>query len=282
MQDRNTGEFDDVLVAGLPEGLRARVQPKLRSDSGGIAVEVRDRRGRRKLDSVWLYVTTSDPISPNATELTFLLGAQHREWKTIVAALGAGDGDRAWKRVCDLVRGGAIELECLVDGVALGVPRRWRLTDSWEQRRRQRTTRRTNDHAAWSKRADSAAQEIIGRYPQLAHALGRHRGPVERKVLVHAAEDLVTSARITGRARSRSCISGTPRRATTSNGSSHAVESRRTPWSNSGSDVRDGPALPGLPNFGPSAATWTSRGSKGRPTCGLTSLDSSSLCARTC
>lgn len=75
--------------------------------------------------------------------------------------------------------------------MSLGAPRRWRLTARWEQHRRQRATRRATERAAWTGRALTAAPAIAGRYPQLSYALGRHRGPVERRVLVHAAEDLL-------------------------------------------------------------------------------------------
>jgi hypothetical protein len=75
--------------------------------------------------------------------------------------------------------------------VHLGAPRRWRLTAGWEQRRKRRLTRRANEREQWEQRAQAAAESIRARYPQLAHALVRHAGPVERRVLVHAAEDLL-------------------------------------------------------------------------------------------
>jgi hypothetical protein len=184
-------QFEDVPLAGLPEGVRARVRRQLRTDAAGRSVEVRDRRGRTKLASVWLYTASIDERrEPSATELTFLLGAERRAWRTIVEALGRGDGDRAWTRTCELVRGGVVELECRVDGVHLGAPRRWRLTARWDQRRRRQATRRGNERRQWEDRAQ-AAEAIRHRYPQLAHALRRHAGPVERRVLVHAAEDLL-------------------------------------------------------------------------------------------
>ncbi len=183
--------FDEAPLAGVPAGLRARIRRELRTDRAGAMVEVRDRRGRRKLRSVWLYAPVTEPIAPSARELAFLLGAEERAWRTIVTVLGSGDGERAWWRACELVRGGAVEIECTVDGVSLGTPRRWRLTAGWERRRLQRATRRANERAAWIERADAAAPAIAGRYPQLSAALGSHRGPVERRVLVHAAEDLL-------------------------------------------------------------------------------------------
>jgi len=101
----NPEQLDEARLAGLPAGVHARVRRELRIDADGAVVEVRDRRGRRKLRSVWLYATTREAIAPSARELTFLLGAEQREWRTIVTTLGSGDSARAWSRACELVRG---------------------------------------------------------------------------------------------------------------------------------------------------------------------------------
>jgi hypothetical protein len=184
--------YDDVPLTGVPHGLRARVRRRLRTDADGREVEIRDRRGRTKLTSVYLYAPESDAaIKPTERELTFLLGADRRDWDTVAARLGRGDDERAWSRACVLARAGAIEIECAVDDVSLGRPLRWRLTEPWQRRRKQRATRRANERASWSERAEIAAVAIGGRYPELAHALARHGGGVERRVLVHAAEDLL-------------------------------------------------------------------------------------------
>jgi hypothetical protein len=187
-------DYDDVPVAGVPEGLRARVRRQLRTEDTGATVEVRDRRRRTKLTSVFLYPAQQDghPAQLTEQELTFLLGADRRNWDTIEARLGRGDSERAWTRVCDLVRGGAVELECEISGLRLGHPICWRLTPTWQRRRKQRETRRRNERAGWDRRADSASERIRSRYPELALALARHHGPAERKVLVHAAEDLLS------------------------------------------------------------------------------------------
>jgi hypothetical protein len=184
--------FDDVRLAKLPDGLSARVRRQLRVDDRGRDVEIRDRRGRTKLNAIFLYSDATDTsVKLSASELTFLLGAHRRDWPTIVARLGRGDEQRAFSRACELIRAGAVELECEVDGVQLQRPLRWRLTPAWERRRPQRATRRTNERASWQTRAQHASEQLQLRYPQLAHALSRHSGPVERRVLVHAAEDLI-------------------------------------------------------------------------------------------
>jgi hypothetical protein len=184
--------YDEVSLAGVPDGLRARVRRQLRPGGDGGLVEVRDRRGRQKLTSVYLYSAEHEAgDQPSQRELTFLLGADTRAWETVTARLGRGDSERAWSRACALARAGAVEIECLVDGVRVGAPQRLRLTDSWRRRRKQRTTRRANERTSWQQRADEAAEALAARYPEFSHALGRHAGPVERRVLVHAAEDLL-------------------------------------------------------------------------------------------
>lgn len=187
-------DYDDVPVAGVPEGLRARVRRQLRTEDTGVTVEVRDRRRRTKLTSVFLYPAQQDehPAQPTEQELTFLLGADRRNWDTISTRLGRGENERAWTRACDLVRAGAVELECEIAGLHLGHPICWRLTPTWQRRRKHREARRANDRAGWDRRAESAIERIRNRYPELALALGRHHGPAERRVLVHAAEDLLS------------------------------------------------------------------------------------------
>lgn len=189
-----SNDYDDVPVAGVPEGLRTRVRRQLRTEDTGATVEVRDRRRRTKLTSVFLYPAQHDEHAAQLTEqeLTFLLGADRRNWDTISARLGRGDSARAWTRACDLVRGGAVELECEISGLHLGQPICWRLTPTWQRRRKLRETRRANERVGWDERAESASERIRSRYPELALALARHHGPAERQVLVHAAEDLLS------------------------------------------------------------------------------------------
>lgn len=185
-----TDLFDEVQLRGVPDGLRARVRRQLRTDSDGRTVEVRDPKGRRKLDRVILFSDTPDPeLILSERELTFLLGAERRGWPTVVDRFG--DPERAWQRACAAARRGAVQIECHVSGLSLGPPVCWRLTESWSRRRKQRTTRRANERAAWAQRADAATKTLAAQYPQLAHALLSETGPVVRRVLVHAAEDLI-------------------------------------------------------------------------------------------
>lgn len=175
----------------MPAGLRARVRRQMRTDANGHTVEVRDRRGRTKLTSVYLHASDLDrALSPTERELTFLLGANRRTWATVVRHYR--DADVAWRRACELVRHGAIELECATDGFALAAPICWRLTEPWERRRQQASTRRRTQKADWQCRADAAAETIESRFPQLAAALRREQGPVVRPVLVYTAEDLAS------------------------------------------------------------------------------------------
>lgn len=185
-------DFDEVPLAGLPHGLRARVRRQLRTDPDGRTIEVRDRRRRTKLTRVYLFAPQPDDDARfTERELTFLLGADRRSWPTIVERLGAGDHDAAWRRAVELVRTGAVEIECATAGARLGAPVCWRLTERFARRRMQRSSRRRNERAASEQRALSAAGQLDARWPGLAHALRRHAGPVERQVLVYAAEDLL-------------------------------------------------------------------------------------------
>jgi hypothetical protein len=184
-------QYDVVPIVGVPDGLRARVRRQLRTDGSGREVEVRDRRRRTKLTRVYLFADEPDAaVRPTERELTFLLGADSRNWPTVVDRLSGGDADRAWTRAVQLARGGAVEIECKVEGARLDEPVRWRLTERYARRRKQQTTRRRNERVSWEERAHDAADALAARWPQLAHALRRHAGPVERQVLVYAAEDL--------------------------------------------------------------------------------------------
>ena len=179
---------ETLPLPGVPDSLRAHAKRQLRVDAGGAQVEVRDRRGRLKLTRVFLEA--AEPavgFAPAERDLTFLLGADRRAWATVEQRFGA----RAWQQAVAFALGGAVVLECRVDDLALGDPVAWRLTDAWLTRRRRRSSRRANERANWEQRAQSAADGVAGRWPEFAHALRRHAGPVERRVLVHAAEDLL-------------------------------------------------------------------------------------------
>lgn len=181
---------DDVPLRKIPDGLRARVRRTLRIDADGREVEVRDRRGRHKLTTVYLYAPDPDSeIRLAEPEITFLLGADRRSWSTILGRHGAQK--RAWERAIAFALAGAIELECKTDGLALGEPVRWVLTPAWRSRRARETSRRADARASWQGRAELASEAIRERYPQFAQALIRERGPVARQVLVYAAEDLL-------------------------------------------------------------------------------------------
>lgn len=113
----------------------------------------------------------------------------------MIERLGSGDSDKAWARAVQLARGGAVEIECTTEGARLGAPVCWRLTERFARRRTQQTTRRRNERESWEQRALAAADAHASRWPELAHALRRHVGPVERRVLVYAAEDLLAGRR---------------------------------------------------------------------------------------
>lgn len=184
--------YNEVPISGLPEGLRARVRRQLRTDASGREVEVRDRRRRTKLTRVFLFAPQVDEtLRPTERELSFLLGADRRSWPKVVERLGGGDPHKAWARAVQLARGGAVEIECATEGARLGEPVCWRLTERCARRRKQQTTRRANERASWEQRAHLAADALTDQWPELAHALRRHAGPVERQVLVYAAEDLL-------------------------------------------------------------------------------------------
>lgn len=180
----------DIPLRNIPEGLRARVRRALRTDADGNEVEVRDRRGRHKLTTVYLYAPSPAPdMRLSERDTTFLLGAERRSWSTVIARYR--DAERAFEQATTFASCGAIELECKTDGLALGEPVRWVLTPSWKALRARARSRRANARASWQERAELAAEAIRDRYPQLAQALRRERGPVAREVLVYAAEDLL-------------------------------------------------------------------------------------------
>jgi hypothetical protein len=183
-------DYDEIPLRNLPSGLSARVRRTLRADADGRTIEVRDRRGRQKLESVYLFAPNPDPaITPSERELTFLLGARRRTWSTIVSRYK--DTDTAWQRTCELARHGAVEIECTTNGFAIASPVCWRLTERWQRRRDRTSARRARERADWERRAVEAADLIEARFPQLAIALRRERGPVVRPVLVYASEDLI-------------------------------------------------------------------------------------------
>jgi hypothetical protein len=180
----------DIPLRNIPDGLRARVRKALRTDADGNEVEVRDRRGRHKLTTVYLYAPNPDrDVRLSEPDTTFLLGAERRSWSTVIAR--SRDAERAFERAVTFALCGAIELECKTDGLALGEPVRWVLTPGWKARRGRQLTRRANARASWQERAELAAEAIGRRYPKFAQALRRERGPVARQVLVYAAEDLL-------------------------------------------------------------------------------------------
>lgn len=183
-------DHDEVPLRNLPNGLHARVRRQLRLNDDGQTVEVRDRRGRTKLENVYLFAPHPDrSVRPSERELTFLLGASRRSWQTIVSRYR--NSEAAWQRSCEFARHGAIEIECATDGFALAAPICWRLTEDWQRRRQRAQTRRARERESWEARAAAAAQGLGARYPQLVAALVHERGPVVRPVLVFAAEDLL-------------------------------------------------------------------------------------------
>lgn len=187
----NSPPAGDIPLRNIPEGLRARVRRALRTDAEGSEVEVRDRRGRHKLTTVYLYAPQPDQdVRLSEPDTTFLLGAERRSWSTVITRYR--DAERAYDHAVTFASCGAIELECKTDGLALGEPVRWLLTPSWKARRARNLTRRANARASWQERAELAAEAVRDRYPQFAQALLRERGPVAREVLVYAAEDLLS------------------------------------------------------------------------------------------
>lgn len=182
---------DTIDLPGVPEGCVAHIVDRQRLSADGDTVAVRDRKGRRKLERVRLvtdHPTAADIDDPTTT---FLLGADTRRWPSIQRRLG----EDAWERATQLVRAGAVLLDCHVtDDLQLGDPISWTLTAEWEQRRRDRTGARAEQRSSLSGRAVVAATEVRRCSPELADAIERSTatsGTVRLSVLVAAAEDLV-------------------------------------------------------------------------------------------
>lgn len=189
---------EPIDLPGLPDGLQARPLRQYRRDEDGDLVEVRDRRGRRKLDLVALTATREPtaagaaptwPAGVSAEYRVFVLGARRRAWSTVVGRCG----EQAWPLAVALARGGAIRVVCRVDDrVRLGAPVRWELTDAWREAADAGRAGRREVREAWRSRAVEAAGSVRDLEPTLAAALETTEpGSPASRVLVHAAEDLV-------------------------------------------------------------------------------------------
>lgn len=180
-------------MAGVPDGLVAQPLREYRSGEDGKHVEVRTRRGERKIDRIELVPAGAfAPVSPlelTEPEERWLLGASRRRWTGITSHYG----DQAWARAVQLTRAGVVRLRCTVDErMGLGEPQGWVLTDSWEKRRGETVQRRALDHEQTRERASAAAVAVGERCPELAGALAAAApGSPATSVLLYAAEDLI-------------------------------------------------------------------------------------------
>jgi hypothetical protein len=193
---------ESIPLPGVPDGLEARPVVRLRRDEQGNAVEVRDRRRRRKVDTVLLIA--SGPTPPpqvvadelDEAERRFVLGAVRRTWARVAAQYG----DTAWEAAVRLALLGAVSIGVPVDErLRLGTPTCWRLTDPWQERRAVASAARRQARDAWTGRADEAAAAVDPGCPELAAALRRtEHAPATLPVLVYAAEDLVAGVQHDG------------------------------------------------------------------------------------
>jgi hypothetical protein len=183
---------DELLdLPGVPAGLTARRLPEYREGADGQRVERTHRRGLRKLDRVELV--SSGPVVPlelDASEEAWVLNARQRRWRTVQARYG----NEAARRAAQLVRAGVVRLICPVDSrMHVGAPASWVLTDEWERRASERSSKRNNERERWLGLANAAAKEVEVTCPPLAEAL-RRASPTGRTtaMLVHAARDLAS------------------------------------------------------------------------------------------
>lgn len=192
---------DPIDLPGVPAGLQACPLRQYRRDEDGDLVEIRDRRGRRKLDLVALAAPVGPVVGDAAPtwppgvasdHRRFALGARRRAWATIVGRYG----EQAWPLAIALARGGVLRVVCRVDDrVRLGAPVRWELTDAWGEAADAGRSGRREVRDAWRGRAVEAAAAVRGLEPTLAAALETaDPGSPTSRVLVHAAEDLVGGA----------------------------------------------------------------------------------------
>jgi hypothetical protein len=181
---------EELLLAGMPDGLVAHPLREHRRGEDGELVEVKDRRGQRKTDRVELVAAGAPAtVELSPSEERWLLDAGQRRW----AGVRRRYGDQAWNRAVELTRAGVVRLRCAVDErFALAEPQGWALTEEWQRRRDDEGRLRTLDREQLIERAAAAAQAVDSRCPELAGALrAAAPGNPTTLVLVYAAEDLV-------------------------------------------------------------------------------------------
>jgi hypothetical protein len=182
---------DTIDLAGVPDGCLAHIVDQQRLSADGDRVAVRDRKGRRKLDRVRLVAGHPTAVEIDDSTTRFLLGASTRRWSSIRTRFG----DDAWERATQLVKAGAVLLDCHVtDDLRLGEPISWTLTTEWDQRLRDRANARAEQRRSLDTRAVEAATEVRRLSPELADGIDRSAAAttaVRLSVLVAAAEDLV-------------------------------------------------------------------------------------------
>lgn len=181
---------EELLLDGVPDGLGAYPVRSYRQGDDGEPIEIRTRRGLRKTDRVELVcIGASVPLTLDASEERWLLGAVKRRWAGICSRYG----EHAWTRSVELARAGIVQLRCAVDErMALGEPLGWTLTAEWQTRRTDASQIRQLDRQQLEQRAHAAACVVGERCPELAAAL-RASVPTSATMpaLVFAAEDLL-------------------------------------------------------------------------------------------
>lgn len=205
----------DVPIDGVPAGLVARSIQKIQRD-GAAYRQVLDRRGRRRLNDVLLIsdgneAEGADQVAARLSvgDRQFVLSALRRSWRAVEKQFG----DRAWNLAVDLARRDVLMIRCAVaDGLSLGSPRNWILTEgarqaASEQARAAEASRVAQDarrQAALKGLSDNAAalqtalpDVTIEALEALQAALESARGAARLPVLIAAAEDLLDGVRRT-------------------------------------------------------------------------------------
>ncbi len=184
-------DSDELLdLPGVPDGLAASRVREYRSAENGSPVERTHRRGLRKITRVEL-VPAGDilRVEMDDSEERWVLDAARRRWNTVQSRYR----DRAMARAVELVRAGVVRLICPVDDrMHVGDPTAWVLTEEWDRRADEATSRRQHAREQWSELAVTAADNVQRVSPPLAMALrAASSASPTTPVLVYAAEDLV-------------------------------------------------------------------------------------------
>lgn len=171
----------EAIVAGVPAGCRA-VRVMQVTERDGRTVEVRDRRGRSRVNEVVLIsALTGPPAGDPPSGLT--------DGRTFWPTIQRLHGTEAAAVATRAVRDRWAEVTCRVANSRLAEPRWWEPTTAALELLAGRAAQNTPTADQWTDRAAAAAAAA----PALAELLSRHRpGTMAYRVVVAAVEDFTS------------------------------------------------------------------------------------------